>query len=531
MGVESRKVTAVADQVEPSRPDRTTERARAGFVRTPRRGGADVGEIREGRRTWSVAHRDTLFRRVLAAADMLAAGVGLCLAILLGGDVPTLGVVGLLPLVVLTAKVAGLYDRDEHLLRKTTLDEAPALLQVATTFALVSWLAQPLLLSKGAFGRPQVLALWLLLLGLLLVGRATGRRLVLAVTEPERCLVLGDRRDCEDLRRMFERSAAVNATIVGRVPLRDEGVAEPANGNGHARRFERPAVDGNGAGPASNGQVLGSFGQLADLLLDLAVDRVIMAAPPSPDDKQLEQIRLVKSLGIKVSVLPRLFEVVGSSVEVDDLGGMTLLGLRRYELTTSSQLLKRALDVTVSVALLVLMAPLLATIAVAIRLGSPGPILFRQRRVGRHGVSFEMLKFRTMYDGADQLKDELLHLNEADGLFKIADDPRITPIGRLLRRTSLDEVPQLLNVLRGDMSLVGPRPLVTDEDARIGGWLRRRLDVVPGMTGAWQVLGSSRIPLAEMVKLDYLYRANWSLWLDIKILLRTIPFVVQRRGL
>ena len=136
-----------------------------------------------------------------------------------------------------------------------------------------------------------------------------------------------------------------------------------------------------------------------------------------------------------------------------------------------------------------------------------------------------------MYDGAEAAKPGLLELNEADGLFKIADDPRVTPVGRVLRRMSLDELPQLVNVLRGEMSLVGPRPLVAEEDSLVQGWLRRRLDVTPGMTGVWQVLGSARIPLHEMVKLDYLYRTNWSLWLDLKILLRTVPYVLARRGL
>jgi lipopolysaccharide/colanic/teichoic acid biosynthesis glycosyltransferase len=169
--------------------------------------------------------------------------------------------------------------------------------------------------------------------------------------------------------------------------------------------------------------------------------------------------------------------------------------------------------------------------ALAVKLTSRGPVLFRQARVGKGGRTFDLLKFRTMYEGSDERKRELLELNEADGLFKIADDPRVTPVGRLLRRCSLDEAPQLINVLRGEMSLVGPRPLVVEEDSRIQGWLRRRLDVTPGMTGIWQVLGSARVPLHEMVKLDYLYRANWSLWLDIKILLRTVPFVFARRGL
>jgi lipopolysaccharide/colanic/teichoic acid biosynthesis glycosyltransferase len=136
-----------------------------------------------------------------------------------------------------------------------------------------------------------------------------------------------------------------------------------------------------------------------------------------------------------------------------------------------------------------------------------------------------------MYDGADEDKAELLPLNEAQGLFKIADDPRVTRVGRVLRRWSLDELPQLFNVLFGQMSLVGPRPLVTDDDRRVEGWHRRRLSLPPGMTGIWQVLGSTRVPLNEMVKIDYLYGRNWSLWADLKVLLRTVPYVLGRRGM
>src|SRR5207248_11499403 len=163
--------------------------------------------------------------------------------------------------------------------------------------------------------------------------------------------------------------------------------------------------------------------------------------------------------------------------------------------------------------------------------GSRGPILFRQPRVGRRGERFYMFKFRTMFQGADEDKAKLADRNQADGLFKIMDDPRVTPVGRLLRRTSLDELPQLLNVVRGEMSLVGPRPLVEEEDSKIGGWHHRRREGTPGMTGVWQVLGPTRVSLDDMVKLDYLYRANWSLWLDLKILLRTLAYVAGRRGL
>jgi exopolysaccharide biosynthesis polyprenyl glycosylphosphotransferase len=258
---------------------------------------------------------------------------------------------------------------------------------------------------------------------------------------------------------------------------------------------------------------------------------VIIAAGPLPSDDVLDVIRLAKGLGVHVSVLPSLFEVVGSSMEFDDVGGIVVLGLRHYGLSRSSRALKRTFDVVVSSLSLLVLAPTFAAIALAIKLDTRGPVFFRQRRIGRRDREFEILKFRTMVVGADGRKGDLLELNEAEGLFKIANDPRITRVGRLLRHTGLDELPQLLNVIRGDMSLVGPRPLIPDEDRQVEGWARRRLEVPPGMTGHWQVLGSARVPLREMLKIDYLYGANWSLWGDMKILLRTVPFVVSRRGL
>jgi lipopolysaccharide/colanic/teichoic acid biosynthesis glycosyltransferase len=225
-----------------------------------------------------------------------------------------------------------------------------------------------------------------------------------------------------------------------------------------------------------------------------------------------------------------MLEAVGSSLAFDYVNGLTLLGVQQFGLSPASRRVKRTFDVVGASVAIVLLAPLMAAIALAIKLGSPGPALFRQIRVGRDGSVFVMFKFRSMQQGADDRKADLQRLNEADGLFKIGEDPRVTPTGRLLRRSSLDELPQLFNVLRGEMSLVGPRPLVVDEDRRILGWRRDRLRLTPGMTGHWQVLGSARIPLAEMVTIDYLYIANWSLWGDIKILLRTVPHVVLRRG-
>ena len=208
------------------------------------------------------------------------------------------------------------------------------------------------------------------------------------------------------------------------------------------------------------------------------------------------------------------------------------MGVRAFSLSHSSRLIKRLFDLLGASAALMLLAPLLGAVALLVKLSSHGPVFFRQERVGRGGRPFELLKFRSMVADAEERKAALPEHNQAAaGFFKIANDPRITRVGRLLRRTNLDELPQLLNVLRGEMSLVGPRPLIPQEDKRVVGWHRRRLELTPGITGHWQVLGSSRVPLDEMVAIDYLYVANWSLWTDLKLLLRTIPHVLTGRGL
>jgi lipopolysaccharide/colanic/teichoic acid biosynthesis glycosyltransferase len=192
--------------------------------------------------------------------------------------------------------------------------------------------------------------------------------------------------------------------------------------------------------------------------------------------------------------------------------------------------LKRGFDlVLASVACLVALLPGLL-IAAMVKLGSPGPILFRQTRVGRHGRPFEMLKFRTMVDNADAMKSQLAAVSEADGLFKMRRDPRLTRLGGLLRQSYLDELPQLLNVLRGEMSLVGPRPLIAEEDAAIEGSGRVRLNVPPGMTGEWQVTRGGGASLDELRAADYRYVSEWSLWRDMRCLFRTAAFVVGLRG-
>jgi lipopolysaccharide/colanic/teichoic acid biosynthesis glycosyltransferase len=216
--------------------------------------------------------------------------------------------------------------------------------------------------------------------------------------------------------------------------------------------------------------------------------------------------------------------------------GLPLVGLPRLSLSRSSAFLKRTLDVAVAGAALFVLAPLLALVALAVKLSSPGPVLFRQVRMGQGERTFEILKFRTMAADAESRKLDIAHLNQHlrpggdPRMFKIADDPRVTPLGRFLRRYSVDELPQLWNVVRGDMSIVGPRPLILDEDQDVDEWGRQRLDLNPGITGPWQVLGRNGIPFEEMVKLDYLYVTNWSLGTDLGLLLRTVPIVARGAG-
>jgi lipopolysaccharide/colanic/teichoic acid biosynthesis glycosyltransferase len=245
----------------------------------------------------------------------------------------------------------------------------------------------------------------------------------------------------------------------------------------------------------------------------------------------LSSIRTARTHGVKLSVLADISRVVSAATEIDRLEGTTLVGIPRYSITRSSMLLKRGFDIALAGIALIALSPLMAVAALAVKLDSGGPVVFRQPRAGRYGRPFQMLKLRSMVEGADEMKHELLHLSESEGLFKMANDPRITRVGRIIRRAHIDELPQLINVLRGDMSMVGPRPLPLEEDRMITGWHRRRLDVRPGITGPWQVLGSSRVPLREMVKLDYQYVADWSLWNDFKILLLTAGRVLGRGGL
>jgi exopolysaccharide biosynthesis polyprenyl glycosylphosphotransferase len=278
---------------------------------------------------------------------------------------------------------------------------------------------------------------------------------------------------------------------------------------------------------------LGRFGDLDAIIEAQGIDRVIIAFSRASHEQLLESIRACRDAGVTVDVVPRLFEFLDGVRALDQVGGLPLLSIGAPMLSSASIAAKRVLDVIGSGLLIAALSPLMIAIAIAIKLESRGPVFFSQPRAGRRNTSFDVIKFRSMYVDAEQRKAAVAELNEAsDGvMFKIREDPRVTRVGQFIRRFSLDELPQLFNVLRGEMSLVGPRPLIFPETAALEeSWHLRRLELRPGLTGPWQVYGRSQSPFQEMVRFDYQYVAGWSLARDIEILLATLPAVMSGRG-
>jgi exopolysaccharide biosynthesis polyprenyl glycosylphosphotransferase len=282
--------------------------------------------------------------------------------------------------------------------------------------------------------------------------------------------------------------------------------------------------------PAAGERVLGRLEDLHTLCAIHHVDRVLDAFPRAPSHHTAQVLQRLQGQ-VAVSVVPRHYEMLSWRSTVEELDGMPLTHVAPRQDARAALVAKRVMDVVGAAVGLVVLFPVFAGIAVPVKMTSSGPVLFRQVRTGRHGKPFTILKFRTMYDGAEERRDELADRNQADGpIFKMSRDPRETRIGRFLRRTSLDELPQLINVLRGDMSLVGPRPFPVDESEQIAGRATMRFQVRPGITGLWQVSGRNELTYEDLCELDSVYVASWSLWWDIRILLRTPRCVLRRHG-
>ena len=377
--------------------------------------------ITEGHGDRAIRTREAVFRRSLAVADLLAASIALLLCVnVFGHDALRWQALLALPLIIIAGKAHGLYDRDELVINKTTIDQAPELLQCATLYALLVVLLQGWFID-GDLGTDQILGLWGSLFIATILARRVARYVARRVTTPERCLFVGTRDSYERLETKFPQSD-MRAELVGRMSL--DGLHGPQLADIGASTLQR-------------------------LIEERRVHRVIIEPSEALPQTTIDFVREAKSTGVRVSLLPSILEVVGSTIEVDDVDGMTLLGVRRFGLSRSSRVIKRSFDAVGAAVGLIVLFPFLVVIALLIKLDTPGPVLFRQLRVGRGDQPFEMWKFRTMRADAEALKP-VLHTNgrAAEGLFKIPDDPRITRVGRRLRRSSLDELPQLVNVLR-----------------------------------------------------------------------------------
>jgi len=277
--------------------------------------------------------------------------------------------------------------------------------------------------------------------------------------------------------------------------------------------------------------LLGSLADLREVILSHNIEEVVIALRDQSYDTINDIVAMLQELPVRIRVVPGYFSLALFRATVEDFGGMPLINLRDPALSSSQRLVKRIFDLVIGSLSLVVALPVMALIAVAIRLDSPGPILFKQERIGENGRPFTVYKFRSMYVDAEQRLEELRNQNEASGpLFKVRDDPRRTRVGRFIRTTSIDEIPQFLNVLRGEMSIVGPRPGLPNEVAQYQEWHHKRLQVLPGITGMWQVSGRSNLTFDEMVMLDIYYAENWSLSLDLRIMLRTIPQILFGDG-
>jgi len=342
---------------------------------------------------------------------------------------------------------------------------------------------------------------------------------------------LGKRSARNSLRRRglgVDRLLIVGAGEVGRTVMRNI-VAQPALGY-QIVGFVDDDPD-KGSTDIGRFKALGNTANIPKLVKVHDIDEVIITLPWMYHRKIVSIIAQCEREHVGVRIVPDIFQMTLSHLDTVDLGGIPMIGVREVSISSSQRLFKRAMDVALSLVALIVALPIFVVTAIAIKLDSTGPVIFAQIRVGKDEQLFACYKFRSMKVGAEDEKEKLLERNEVDGpIFKIRDDPRITKVGHFLRRTSIDELPQLFNVLMGHMSLVGPRPPVPSEVQCYQSWHKRRLEVPPGITGLWQVSGRSELTFDEQVLLDLYYIENWSPVLDVQILLRTLPKVLLGDG-
>jgi exopolysaccharide biosynthesis polyprenyl glycosylphosphotransferase len=468
----------------------------------------------------------TIFRRAMPIIDFVMVLLAFRLAHILRYDVRIIapldeanyaGFEGFLPYallfavwMVMTGPVAGLYGERRG---RSWFEEVSGIINGATNAAVIV-MAISFLLRPLAFSRLMILMAAVLVVVILAAERAAYRILRHWLRSRgvgvERVLMLG----------AGEAGRAVLSALIARPDLGYTPIG---------------FLDDNPErGLSDMGRVkgLGDLNRLDSLLAEKAADLVVITLPWTARQKIVDLMTICDRYDVPARVVPDLFQLNLSQVSVENLEGIPLLGFRDgARLDRPRQLIKRAIDLLLIILSLPIAIPLVLLCAIAIKLDSPGPILFPHRRVGKDGREFNMYKFRSMYIGADELRNKMIRETGVDPKRpKWENDPRITRVGKWIRRTSLDELPQLLNIIRGEMSIVGPRPPTPDEVAYYEVWHRQRLNTLPGLTSLWQVSGRSKVPFEEQCLLDIYYIENWSIGLDIQIMLRTVPNVLLGDG-
>jgi exopolysaccharide biosynthesis polyprenyl glycosylphosphotransferase len=469
---------------------------------------------RKRRRGW-------LVHRALVTADATGLLVALGLATILVppgvtghlSRIEEFGVFALaLPLWVGVAKLYGLYGRDEMRADISTVDDFTGVFSATTVGVWIFFIAtnQTGLITPSL---TRTTTFWLLAILIIPAARVMARA----------C--------CRRMDGYTQNTIVVGTGPVGRQVVR-KILSHPEYGLRVVGFVDSHPT--SSSGKVGGLPILGTPRDVGEIAAALDVERVIVSFVEDSFEETLSLVRELRDRDVQIDIVPRMFEAIGTNSAVHMIEGMPLVGLPPLRLSPSSLLLKRTLDVVGSAVGLFLLAPLFLAITIAIKVSSPGPVFFRQIRRGEADTTFRIYKFRTMCDDAEALKGQLVHLNMHEHgdarMFKIPDDPRVTRVGNVLRRWSIDELPQLINVLKGEMSLVGPRPLILEEDGYVVDWARKRLALRPGITGSWQAQGRSDIPFDEMTKLDYLYVTNWSLKEDIRLILLTIASLARQRG-
>jgi exopolysaccharide biosynthesis polyprenyl glycosylphosphotransferase len=443
----------------------------------------------------SVRHQsEPLLRRMLAAGDLLAVAATAVVVGLWGsGPAASLLLVLSAPIWIVTAKLAGLYDRDHRTLRHLTVDELPWLVVWAlSSTALLTLLLVPFpALDPSSEDR---LLVWGVVLGVGFLFRATARGLWRRITPPQRVLIVGEGPLAQAVVRKLELFPDIHAEIQSRIA---------------------------------------SCAALHERLHEVveAVDRVVIACSELNEALLEELLPVCRASGVRLTIVPPTRGMFGTATHLTHIAELPLLDYNTWDISRTTLALKRAFDVVAALVALFAALPLFVLAALATLLDSGLPIFFRQTRGGEHARPFQMLKFRTMVRDAEARLPELVRFDElADPMFKLKADPRVTRVGRVLRRTSIDELPQLVNVLRGDMSIVGPRPEQLDLVERYAPEHQFRIAVKPGITGPMQVYGRGELTFEERLAVEREYVENLSLARDIRILLMTLPAVYGRRG-